>query len=185
MAQLPPNERSPENSQRGSQLVLRASEELLLAPESSIVAPEERTCFWKQPAWERLWLAVYRMPWQSLALVPAGNTSPEFTLEIAVALVYTGSLHLGEPVRLVDGTNVPLSELKQFVDDVGALGSGGARVIVAVGPLRARSTGAAVARAADLALLCVPLEVTKTADARGVIEEVGAERFVGSVVFRL
>lgn len=106
-----------------------------------------------------------------------------FTLEIAVSLAYTGSLHLGEPVRMADATGVPLTHLKQFIGEIESLRDTGDRLILALGPIRDSATAAAIAQAADQSLLCVPLEVCSVADAKRTLGEVGKQRFLGSAVF--
>lgn len=182
---FPSSNRTPTDSERGSQLVVRPPDDLASAPISSVVAPEERTAPWTHPEWQRLWLATQRAEWRSLALVPAGAMPPRFTLEIALALAYTGSLHLGEPIRMADATSVPLTHLKQFVGELEALRRAGDRLVVALGPVRDSATAVAIAQSADQALLCVPLEVSKVADAKRTISEVGQRRFLGSAVFRV
>ncbi len=186
MSILPSKNSRIRESEPGSQIVLHSPETAIETPPvSAVTAPQEYTSRWKQPDWERLWLASQRAPWRSLALIPSGEMPPRFTLEIAVSLVYTGSLHLGEPIRMADATNVPLTHLKQFADELEALRRAGDRLILALGPVRDSATAVAIAQAADQALLCVPLEVSKLADAKHTIAEVGPRRFLGSAIFRV
>jgi|SRR6266850_4906151 len=56
------------------------------------------------------------------------------------------------------------------------------QVIVAIEPVIARPLGIAVARAADVALLCIEMGRTRIASARRTMELVGRERFVGCVM---
>lgn len=165
--------------------MVRPVDQLAPLPASGMIGPEERAAPWKHPAWQRLWLATQKADWRSLALVPAGEMPERFTLEIALALAYTGSLHLGEPVRMADATSVPLTHLKQFVGGLQSLREAGDRVIVALGPLQDSATAAAIAQAADYSLLCVPLQVSKVADAKRTIAELGARSFLGSAVFHV
>lgn len=182
----PPKEYSAADSAGDAPLALRASDALTVsAPRQIFVSPEERESPWRRSEWQRLWLALQRVPWKSLALVPAGEMPSRFTLEIALSLAYTGSLHLGEPVRMADATGVPLTHLKQFVAEIESLRSAGDRLLLALGPIRDSATSAAIAQAADQALLCVPLEVCRLADAKRTLGEVGKHRFLGSAVFSL
>lgn len=183
---FPPNDRPATDSAGDAPLALRSSDALTVAASQQIfVSPEENESPWKRAEWQRLWLALQKVPWQSLALVPAGEMPPRFTLEIALSLAYTGSLHLGEPVRMADATGVPLTHLKQFIGEIEALRAQGGRLILALGPLRDSATSAAIAQAADQSLLCVPLEMCRMADAKRTLGEVGKHRFLGSAVFSL
>lgn len=110
---------------------------------------------------------------------------PDFTLEIAVALARTGSMHLGVLLRIADATQVPLAHLMQFMTELESMTRAGDLVMVALGPLLQHPTTVAVAQACDQALLCVPLGVSQIADAKRTISQIGARRFLGSVVFRL
>jgi hypothetical protein len=135
--------------------------------------------------WQKLWLATQRVPWNSLAIVPAGAMPPDFTLEIAVSLVQTGSLHLAIPIRIADATAVPLAYLTQFMSELQAVRRAGDLVLLALGPIVDNATTVALAQAADQALLCVPLGVSSVADAKRTVADIGAHRFLGSAAFRV
>ncbi|MEO5728210.1 MAG: hypothetical protein ABI134_24590, partial [Byssovorax sp.] len=47
-------------------------------------------------AWEKIWLAMQRRPWRSLAVISVGPGA--FTPGVASALAEVGSRHLGLPV---------------------------------------------------------------------------------------
>src|SRR5690606_1054906 len=89
---------------------------------TAVVTPPQH---WKDVEWQQLWLATQRRRWRSLALVPAGEMPPDFTLDIAVGLVQTGSLHLGMPIRVADATQVPLAHLMQFTSELDAVVAAG------------------------------------------------------------
>jgi len=136
--------------------------------------------------WEKLWLATQRRPWRTLALVPAGSSVPaDFTLDIAASLVRTGTMHLGVPIRIADGTRVPLAHLVQFMSEVSAVIDTGDMVMIALGPVRDNPTTVSLAQAADHALLCVPLDQVSVAETKRTLEEIGREHFVGGATFKL
>lgn len=161
-------------------LVVRKDAELDLPFEAEVLPPP-----WQRPEWQQLWLALQNEDWRTLALIPSGDMPSGFTLEVAVSLVHTGSVHLGAPIRIADATDVSLGHLRQFVEELKALRESGDRVLVALGPVKAAATTVAIAQASDRALLCVPLEVSKVKDARSTIKSVGAKHFVGSAVFQV
>jgi hypothetical protein len=140
---------------------------------------------WNDSDWQKLWLACQRVEWRSLALLPSGEMPAEFTLEIAVALMRIGSIHLDVPIRIADGTAVPLPYLSQFLSEMNALAKAGDRVLVALSPLRDSPTSMALAEASDRVLLCVPLGASKVSDAKLAVAEIGPQKFLGSVPVHL
>jgi hypothetical protein len=139
----------------------------------------------KRTDWLKLWLATQRTPWRSLALVPSGQMPADFTIEIAVSLVQIGSLHLGSPIRIADGTGVPLAQIAQFTEELDALKEADVPLLMALGPIRDNPTMVSLAQAADAALLCVPLGLSSMKDANRTLDEIGRERFIGSAVFHV
>jgi hypothetical protein len=136
--------------------------------------------------WEKLWLATQRRPWRTLALVPAGSSVPDdFTLDIAASLVRAGTMHLGVPIRIADGTRVALAQLMQFMAEVSSVIDSGDMVMIALGPVRENPTTVSLAQAADHALLCVPLDQVSIAETKRTLEEIGRDHFVGGATFRL
>lgn len=128
-------------------------------------------------AWEKIWLATQRRPWRSLAVIPAGPGA--FTPRVAGALAEVGSRHLGVPVRVTDATGLTLSRLEAFLVDLRAR-----RGIIALGPVLESPASLALARAADAVVLCLVLGESAISAAEQTIEEVGRERFLGSVLLR-
>lgn len=128
-------------------------------------------------AWEKIWLATQRRPWRSLAVIPVGSGA--FTPRVAGALAGVGSRHLGLSMRIVDATGVTLARLESFLGEIRAR-----RGIVALGPVLESPASLALARAADAAILCLVLGESAISGAQQTIEEVGRERFLGSVLLR-
>lgn len=162
-----------------AKLDARPEGSLALRPAHSEVAT------WRDPDWQRLWLAVEAKPWRSLALIPAGvGASPDFTLVVAVALSRTGMVHLGSPVQVADATGVQLNQLTAFLSEVHRCTSTGERLIIALPPTEGNPITASLVQATDAAILCVLLDRMSTADAQKTVKTVGQARFLGSAIFR-
>jgi hypothetical protein len=140
---------------------------------------------WTDPDWQRLWLTLDRMPWRTLALIPAGKGAPaDFTLTLAITLSRTGMRHVGSPILVADAIQVPLDQLNAFLADVRACCEGGERVIIALPALGENPTTVSMAKSADGIALCVLLERMRSSDARKTIKAIGASKFLGSVIIR-
>lgn len=156
-------------------------------PEARNVALAERRHVqnWVDPEWQRLWLTVDRLAWRTLALIPAGaGAAADFTLSLAVTLSRTGMTHVGGPILVADGTQVPLNQLNAFLADVRACTEGGERVIIALSHAAENPVTPALAKAADGVVLCVLLERMKSSDAKQTIRAIGVSKFLGSVIVR-
>jgi hypothetical protein len=164
-----------------------ADNQLNVLPERALAvrSPESEIATWRDPDWQRLWLAVESRPWRSLALVPAGQgASPNFTLVIAVALSRTGMVHLGSPIQVADATRVQLNQLTPFLEELRRCTSTGERLIVALPSTEASPVTGSIAHSVDAALLCVMLDRMTSAQAQNTVKLVGASRFLGSAIFR-
>lgn len=138
---------------------------------------------WTDPEWQRLWLRLESMPWRTLALLPAGDGGPaDFTLSLAVALSRTGMSHVGAPVLVADGSQVPLEQLTAFQADVRACRDGGERVIIALSPASESPTTISMAKQADGVVLCVLLGRMRTSQAKRAVSLIGSSKFFGSVI---
>jgi hypothetical protein len=154
-------------------------------PPTTALAERRQVQTWADPDWQRFWLTVDRLSWRSLAFVPAGEGGPsDFTLSLVVTLSRTGVTHLGGPVLVADGTQVPLNELNAFLADVRTCIESGQRVLVALSAAANNPTVPAIAKAADAAVLCVLLGNMRSSDAKRTVTSIGASKFVGSVIVR-
>jgi hypothetical protein len=132
--------------------------------------------------WQKLWLATQRRPWRSLAVVPVGGGIP--TARVVRALAEVGSGHLGPGLMVTDATNVTLEWLRASMESWTKRRGRIDRVLIALGPVLERPGSLALAQAADAAILCLVLNESSIAEAARTIEEVGRERFLGSVILR-
>ena len=128
--------------------------------------------------WTQLWERISKLPWRSLALVPTGGSGHALH---AMELLHAAALTVpGYPVEKLDATRVPAAEC------VGVLAThryrhGRQRLLVAVHEPMGTPHAVAVARAADVAVLVIPLGTPQVSDARVVMDLVGAQRFVGCI----
>ncbi len=151
--------------------------------DSAALAHADQVQGWTDPDWQRLWLTLDRMPWRTLALLPASEGGPEnFTLRLAITLSRTGMSHVGAPIMVADGTQVPLNQLNDFLADVRACRAGGERVIIALSGASQNPTTSSIAKDADGVVLCVLLDRMRMSEAKRTISLIGASKFVGSVV---
>jgi len=154
-------------------------------PGEQTTALAARTQPWADPDWQRLWLRLDGMPWRTLALIPAGEGAPlDFTVLLAVTLSRTGMTHVGGPILVADGTQVPLRQLNGFLADVRACSDAGERVIVALSSATTDPSITTIAKSVDRVVLCVLLGSMHSADARRTIQAVGLSKFAGSVIIR-
>lgn len=154
-------------------------------PQQTALAERRQIQAWTDPDWQRLWLTLDHMPWRTLALVPAGvGGPPDLTLTLAVTLSRTGMSHVGAPILVADGTQVPLNQLNAFLADVRACCDGGERVIVALSAVSESPTTAAMAKAADAAVMCIMLGRMRSSDAKQTVKAIGSTKFLGSVIIR-
>ncbi len=139
---------------------------------------------WQDAEWQRLWLAVERHKWRSLGLVPAGAGAPEdLTLLIAMTLSRTGMVHIGTPLQVADATNVSLSQLTAFCDEVRRCTDTGQRLLVALPPMGGNAVAASIGQTLDATVLCVLTGKMNSGDAKQTIKILGRSRFIGSAIF--
>jgi hypothetical protein len=145
---------------------------------------EPRAEPWRDPDWQKFWLAMLGRSWSSLALVPASSgASPDLTLNVAVNLARIGLLHLGVPIQVADGTHIPLVHLAQFEAELGRLKNEKELVLIALAPITDNPITVPLAQAADAAVLCVVLDSMASSEAKKTVNRIGAARFLGSAVF--
>ena len=132
-------------------------------------------------ALQHVWLAAQRRPWASLALIPIGVEAP--AKRLAAALAAIGEPYLGAAVVVHDATAVSLATLQAELGAMTARAGRAGRAIVALPPLLGCPAGLALARAADAVIVCVALGSSAIAEAEQILDEVGRERVLGSVVF--
>jgi len=130
--------------------------------------------------WQKLWLETQRRPWRSLAVVPA--CSSVNALEIARVLTILGRRHLGRRFLVADATQLSLRRLEDLKAVIRTRIEQDKCVIIATRPIAESAACLAIARSADAVLLTVVLGETSIKATNEVINDIGAERFLGSVI---
>ena len=133
-------------------------------------------------AWEQLWLGALATEWRSLVLVPADTDAS--SLVAAEALRQSAARYAQRPVQLIDATQAHASDVAGTVAAIASATAGEGQAIVAIASPIAHPAAIAIARAADAALLVVPLGSTHFEAARQTIALIGRGRFIGSVALR-
>lgn len=173
------------------ELVVPPGAPVALAPLQASAPPEEAPreappAVVPDPAmgveWQRLWLATQRRPWTTLALIPVGEDIP--VAQVSAALVAAGRQHLSGTIVACDETKVSLSTLESRRSAIVERARCAERVIVALPDVLQSPAALALAQAADAAILCVGLGSSAIDEAERIVEELGRERVLGSVIFR-
>jgi hypothetical protein len=141
----------------------------------SLVAP--------QADWQKMWLATQTRPWHTLGLVPVDTEiSPTFALEVAVHMARAGMAQLGAQVHVADATGLTLENSLEFKRQLRETQEDG-RVIVAFAPPSANALTIQLAQTTDAVLLCVVLGHARSAEAKEIVNNIGARLFLGAVTF--
>jgi hypothetical protein len=130
--------------------------------------------------WQRVWFAIKRHGWTSLALVP--SHSGVDVLRIAETLGATARRQGERPVHVVNGTGIHLENVQKVIDAVGSGTARGDWVIVPVDAVTDNPSAIALVQASSSALLVIQLGESLLADSESTLDAIGRERFIGSVV---
>jgi hypothetical protein len=132
---------------------------------------------------ERTWFRTQSREWRTLAIVPTEIESSEAAFSMAKLIIELGAEH-DEKLNLADFRNIPLSRLSPLLQMAASYVKDGQRLVYATQPIDENPATVPVARAADCVLLCVSLGKTSIRKIEDAIDQIGRERFLGSVVFR-
>ncbi|HEY0777638.1 MAG TPA: hypothetical protein VGD56_06700 [Gemmatirosa sp.] len=132
--------------------------------------------------WAHLWFTLERHGWGSLALVPAEPGASAWPL--AERLAEAARAYHASPVEVFDAERAGPEDVQAVTGAVGARAAEGARVLLVLASPLVRAPAVPLARAADAALLVVPLGTSAAGEARRTVAAVGQPHFVGSVTVR-
>jgi hypothetical protein len=130
---------------------------------------------------QRLWLRLLRHEWRTLAVVPGEEGMS--TYEVARLLVDLGVRH-GESIGLFDVGAVEIEEILGVIKVACKQMSDRDRIIFAARSIKENLATIPLARATDGAVLCVSLGSTSLALVEETIEQVGKDRFFGSLLLQ-
>lgn len=131
---------------------------------------------------QKLWIALQRRTWRVLAVVPA--TRELSSLAAANVLAEIAWRYRGEPTVVVDMREVGLRLVDYQTKEVTAQVEQGNAVILALPAPAQNAAAIPLARFADAAVLLVQLGHTSIAAAERAIEEIGHEKFAGTLVVK-
>ena len=154
-----------------------------LTPTTPMVAtptPEPRPRAQRQgDGWVHAWFNTAPDAWSVLAIVPA---TPTFDATRAAAeLAESGRSYGVADVALINSVGVHADGIRGVIAACERRTAAGLKTIVALESPFANPAAIAIARSADAVLLVVPLGATRIVHARGTVDLVGRERFIGAV----
>jgi hypothetical protein len=137
---------------------------------------------WDSVEMQRLWLATQKRPWRSLAVI-AGSPGVD-TLAVADMLARIAWWYRGQPTGVVDLRDLRLRLVEHQLEEIAELTTHGERLILALRSVSENPTVVPVAKITDAAVMCVELGTTSIRSARSAVDEIGKDRFLGSIVLK-
>jgi hypothetical protein len=135
---------------------------------------------WDDVALQKLWLATQKRDWRSLAVVAGSAGIP--TLGVADMLAKIAWWYRGQPTCVVDLRDLSMRLVEHQLSEVAAQTTHGERVIIALRSVHENPTVIPVAGLVDAVILCVQLGATSMKQASQTVDEIGKERFLGTIV---
>jgi hypothetical protein len=149
-------------------------------PVSALVVPQPRDVLADDVRSQRLWLALQRRAWRSLAVVAASKEIE--TVAIANDLAKVAWWFTGRPSLVFDMRDLTLRLLDHQLREMTSHVHNADRVFVALRAATENPTTSAIARATDAAVLCVALGETGAKAALQTLEAIGRDRFIGAIL---
>ena len=131
-------------------------------------------------AMQSLWLAIRRRAWRSLAVVAGSPHAP--TIEVASTLAKLCWAYRGQPTYVVDRRDLSLRLIEYQLREVASQLEQQQLTIIALRSIAENPTVVPVAASADAVVLCVRLGQTKIAAAERTVNEIGRDKFIGTIV---
>lgn len=153
--------------------------------QTAITAPDRKQqsleFFAHDPMWQRLWLTLESEKWQTLAVIPIGTVSSIFLVQGLAAVAWR---QRSTRVIVADLRSIGLTELTATRAELRRRIDGGERVLMAMEGVERSAVATTIAREADKALLCVPLESSTRAQLKSTLRSLGAQRCLGAIAIR-
>jgi hypothetical protein len=134
-------------------------------------------------AWQRIWLRSQGRDWVSLALIGSSARSPDATMRVAGMLARV-SEELGHPLVVLDARDVELRTMAAIQARMRSLAARGTRAITVLQLPSQNPVTVPIAQAADASMLCIFVNESRMTNAEQTIEQIGRDRFLGTVVLR-
>jgi hypothetical protein len=137
-----------------------------------------------QVDWQRLWITLQKRSWQALGIIGASAGMKSSPMEVGSILADVGWQHLGKPIQTMDLRETPLNLVETRLGELRKNVERGERVFVILSPIADNPSTVAIAPHVDALLLCLVLGMTPLKEAEKTVEEIGRDRFLGSVVLK-
>jgi hypothetical protein len=134
-------------------------------------------------SWQRIWLRAQGRDWVSLALIGGSLEAPDATLRVAGMLARISD-ELGHPLVVLDARYVELRTMASIQARMRSLAARGTRAITVVQLPMDNPISVPIAQAADASMLCVFVGESRVVNTHQTIEQVGRDRFIGTVILR-
>jgi hypothetical protein len=132
---------------------------------------------------QNLWLALEKKKtWRVLAVVPA--TKQIASLDIASAIAEVAWQYRGEPTVVLDLREITMRLVDYHRKEIEEHVKNGENVIVALASIQQNPTTIALAKNADTSVLVVRLGETSMKSAVKTVDEIGHEKFAGTILAR-
>jgi len=132
---------------------------------------------------QNLWLALEKKKaWRVLAVVPA--TRQIASLDIASAIAEVAWQYRGEPTVVLDLREITMRLVEYHRKEIEEHVKKGENVIVALASIDKNPTTIALAKNADTSILVVRLGETAMKSAVKTVEEIGHDKFAGTIIAR-
>jgi hypothetical protein len=151
-----------------------------VSPTALALRPATELRVWDDVRLQKLWLAVERRAWRSLAVLGASDSVE--TIQIAELLAQLAWRYRGQPSGVCDLRDLTMRLIDYEVREIQAQVEGGTRLVIALRSIFENPTAGPIAQQADAVLLCIALGETKLKAAEETIAAVGRDRVLGSIV---
>lgn len=132
---------------------------------------------------QNLWLALEKKKtWRVLAVVPA--TKQIASLDIASAIAEVAWQYRGEPTVVLDLREITMRLVDYHRKEIEEHVKKGDNVIVALSSIQQNPTTIALAKNADTSVLVVRLGETSMKAAAKTVDEIGHDKFAGTIIAR-
>lgn len=136
---------------------------------------------WDRAEYQRLWLHMQSRTWRTLAIVPAEDGMQ--TYDVA-SLLMTVGVHHGESIGVFDFRSITMNRVLHTIEAACSQVAEGERLIFAARSIKENLATIPLARASDAVVLCVSMGSTPIRQVEETIEQIGKERFLGSMLIR-
>jgi hypothetical protein len=131
---------------------------------------------------QNLWLALQKKTWRVLAVVPAMRDLASF--DVASAIAEVAWQYRSEPTVVLDLRDITLRLVDYHKKEIDEHVQRGECVIIALSSILHNPTTISLTKSADTAILVVRLGETPMKAALRTVEEIGPEKFTGTILSR-